>query len=39
VASFAGNLKGSLMGTALILLGLPVLVVVRKFTPKIRAEQ
>jgi APA family basic amino acid/polyamine antiporter len=30
VASFAGNLKGSLLGTALILLGLPVLWFVRR---------
>jgi APA family basic amino acid/polyamine antiporter len=28
--SYAGNLKGSLLGTALILLGLPVLWLVRK---------
>lgn len=31
VSSYIGNLKGSLLGTALILLGLPVLWVVRKF--------
>jgi APA family basic amino acid/polyamine antiporter len=30
VSSFAGNLKGSLMGTSLILLGLPVLWLVRR---------
>ena len=30
VFSFAGNLKGSLLGTAIILAGLPVLVLVRK---------
>jgi APA family basic amino acid/polyamine antiporter len=30
VWSYAGNLKGSLIGTALILLGLPVLWIVRK---------
>jgi APA family basic amino acid/polyamine antiporter len=30
VSSFAGNLRGSLLGTALILLGLPVLWLVRK---------
>ena len=30
VASYAGNLKGSLIGTALILLGLPVMWFVRK---------
>jgi hypothetical protein len=30
VSSYLGNLKGSLMGTALILLGLPVLWLVRK---------
>ena len=30
MASYAGNLKGSLLGTALILCGLPVLAVVRK---------
>jgi APA family basic amino acid/polyamine antiporter len=30
VWSFAGNLEGSLIGTALILLGLPVLWIVRK---------
>lgn len=30
VSSYAGNLKGSLIGSALILLGLPVLVLVRR---------
>jgi hypothetical protein len=30
MASYAGNLKGSLLGTALILCGLPVLAVVPK---------
>jgi APA family basic amino acid/polyamine antiporter len=33
VASYAGNLKGSLLGTALILCGLPVLALVRKLNP------
>jgi APA family basic amino acid/polyamine antiporter len=33
VSSYAGNLKGSLMGTALILLGLPVLWFVRRLDP------
>ena len=40
VWSFAGNLEGSLIGTALILLGLPVLWVVRKqYGPSIPMEQ
>ncbi len=30
VSSFAGNLRGSLLGAALILLGLPVLWLVRR---------
>jgi len=34
VSSYAGNLKGSLIGTALILLGLPVLVLVRRLYPE-----
>jgi len=33
VASYASNLKGSLLGTGLILLGLPVLWIVRKIYP------
>jgi len=36
--SYAGNLKGSLIGTGLILLGLPVLWLVRKIYPKASAE-
>jgi basic amino acid/polyamine antiporter, APA family len=35
VASYAGNLKGSLIGTALILTGLPVFVLIRKMYPKL----
>jgi APA family basic amino acid/polyamine antiporter len=38
VSSYAGNLKGSLLGTGLILLGLPVLWVVRKIYPEPSAE-
>jgi APA family basic amino acid/polyamine antiporter len=38
VYSFLGNLKGSLMGTALILIGLPVLWLVRKMYPGPTAE-
>ncbi len=38
VSSYASNLKGSLMGTALILLGLPVLWFVRKLYPGPTAE-
>jgi APA family basic amino acid/polyamine antiporter len=38
VSSYASNLKGSLMGTALILLGLPVLWFVRKLYPGPSAE-
>ena len=38
VSSYAGNLKGSLLGTGLILLGLPVLCVVRKIYPEPSAE-
>jgi APA family basic amino acid/polyamine antiporter len=38
ISSYAGNLKGSLLGTALILLGLPVLWVVRKMYPGPSAE-
>jgi APA family basic amino acid/polyamine antiporter len=34
VASYAGNVKGSLLGTALILCGLPVLALVRKINPR-----
>jgi basic amino acid/polyamine antiporter, APA family len=34
VSSYAGNLRGSLIGTALILAGLPVLVLVRRIHPK-----
>jgi len=38
--SYAGNLKGSLIGTALILLGLPVLYLVRKkYGPSIPQDQ
>ena len=33
ISSYAGNLKGSLLGTALILLGLPVLWLIRKLYP------
>jgi APA family basic amino acid/polyamine antiporter len=40
VWSYAGNLEGSLIGTALILLGLPVLYVVRKrYGPSIPQDQ
>jgi APA family basic amino acid/polyamine antiporter len=40
VWSFAGNLEGSLIGTALILLGLPVLWIVRKqYGPSVPMEQ
>jgi APA family basic amino acid/polyamine antiporter len=38
ISSYAGNLKGSLLGTALILLGLPVLWFVRKLYPGPSAE-
>jgi APA family basic amino acid/polyamine antiporter len=38
VASYASNLKGSLLGTGLILLGLPVMWVVRKVQPGPVAE-
>ncbi len=38
VSSYASNLKGSLMGTALILLGLPVLALIRKLYPGPSAE-
>jgi APA family basic amino acid/polyamine antiporter len=38
VASYANNLKGSLLGSGLILLGLPVLWVVRKIHPGLTAE-
>ena len=38
ISSYAGNLKGSLLGTALILLGLPVLWVVRTMYPGPSAE-
>jgi APA family basic amino acid/polyamine antiporter len=34
VSSYLGNLKGSLLGTALILLGLPVLWFIRRIYPK-----
>jgi APA family basic amino acid/polyamine antiporter len=34
ISSYASNLRGSLMGTGLILLGLPVLWFVRKLYPK-----
>ena len=34
VSSYLDNLKGSLLGTALILLGLPVLLLVRQMNPK-----
>jgi APA family basic amino acid/polyamine antiporter len=33
ISSYAGNLKGSLLGTALILLGLPVLWLVKRIYP------
>jgi basic amino acid/polyamine antiporter, APA family len=36
VASYAGNLKGSVLGTALILCGLPVLVLLRKINVQVR---
>jgi APA family basic amino acid/polyamine antiporter len=40
VYSYAGNLRGSLLGTALILLGLPVLWLVRKiYGPSIPDKQ
>ena len=38
VSSYAGNLKGSLLGTGLILLGLPALWIVRKVYPVSPAE-
>jgi basic amino acid/polyamine antiporter, APA family len=38
ISSYASNLKGSLMGTALILLGLPVLWLIRKLYPGPSAE-
>jgi APA family basic amino acid/polyamine antiporter len=38
ISSYAGNLKGSLLGTALILLGLPVLWFVKKLYPGPSAE-
>lgn len=34
VSSYAGNLKGSLIGTALILIGLPILLIVRRLYPE-----
>jgi amino acid permease len=34
VSSYLDNLKGSLLGTALILLGLPVLFLVRRMNPE-----
>jgi APA family basic amino acid/polyamine antiporter len=38
--SYAGNLEGSLIGTALILLGLPVLQIVRKgYGPSVPQDQ
>ncbi|HEY2471779.1 MAG TPA: amino acid permease [Terracidiphilus sp.] len=40
VSSYAGNLEGSLIGTVLILLGLPVLYLVRRrYGPSLPAEQ
>jgi len=40
VSSYAGNLEGSLIGTVLILLGLPVLLVVRnRYGPALPADQ
>ena len=40
ISSYAGNLKGSLIGTALIVLGLPVLYIVRKqYGPSLPADQ
>jgi APA family basic amino acid/polyamine antiporter len=36
--SYAGNLRGSLMGTGLILLGLPVLWWVRKLYPEVQGS-
>ncbi len=39
VASFAGNLKGSLLGTALILCGLPVHALIRKVNSQVSAPQ
>lgn len=40
ISSYAGNLKGSLIGTVLILLGLPVLSVVRRrYGPPLPADQ
>jgi APA family basic amino acid/polyamine antiporter len=35
VSSYAGNLKGSLLGTALILSGLPVMMLIRQRRAKI----
>jgi hypothetical protein len=35
ISSYLGNLKGSLLGTALILLGLPVLWIVRQTNARI----
>jgi APA family basic amino acid/polyamine antiporter len=39
VSSYAGNLKGSLLGTALILLGLPVLWFVRRINRETNTQQ
>jgi APA family basic amino acid/polyamine antiporter len=40
ISSFAGNLRGSLIGTALILLGLPVLYLVRRrYGPSLPPDQ
>jgi APA family basic amino acid/polyamine antiporter len=38
ISSYASNLRGSLMGTGLILLGLPVLWFVRRLYPGPSAE-
>lgn len=39
IASFAGNLEGSLIGSVLILLGLPMLWLVRKIYPRVQSAQ
>jgi APA family basic amino acid/polyamine antiporter len=38
VSSFASNLQGSLIGSGLILLGLPVLAYIRKRYPKVASQ-
>ncbi len=38
ISSYLSNLKGSLLGTALILLGLPVLWFIRKFSKRFTVQ-